>query len=103
MAQNPYKTPYSPQSRPEPKGCLVVSFVTISGALAALTAINVVLFVLVAILGRPISSPGVRFTANIIGAGLFSTAAWTGWDRRWRLAIAAFIGGLLIPAAIRHF
>ena len=101
MAVNPYNAPYSPPSQPEPKGCLVVSFVTISGALAALTAINVTLFVLVAILGRPVSSSGARFTCNILATLLFSTAAWAGWDRRWRLAIAAFVGGLLIPAAIR--
>lgn len=103
MAVNPYEAPYSPPSREEPKGYLVLSFVTISGALAALTAINVALSGLVVIFGAHVSSPGTKFICNTIGTVLLSTATWAGWDRRWRLAIVTFIAGLLIPAAIRHF
>ena len=87
----------------ELKGCLVVSFVTIAGVLAALSAINVALVVLVVIVGGHVGSPGTKFICNIIGTVLFSTATWAAWDRRWRIAIAAFIGGLVITAAIRHF
>ena len=106
MEENPYKAPNSPLPRTKSKGCLVVSFVTISAALAALMAINATLALLVPYLRHghhPRSLLIERFTCHIVGVLLLYTASRAGWNRQWRLAIPAFVGGFVVPLLLLWF
>jgi uncharacterized Fe-S cluster-containing radical SAM superfamily protein len=81
---------------------LLVSFVTISAALAAFMVSGATRFVLVAYLRNHQYFAGM-VTAYVVGALLFSTASWAGWNRRWPLALGAFVGGFLAPVLILFF